>query len=342
MFVSIHRSEWIEVRHKRATMTPVSQFRFSDIENDAIVYRPRNASHKSSTDNITYTLRADNAQPASASLSIDISAAEATTPAVSLLSTVPPVKGAPTQDGYDHPTPKPIPDKTVTKGEMPELSNAHLIVIIIVCVVTGLSIFFFIAVKCYKARHKHLDDEEEEDGYSTSSQGSSKGGVPYDDSDSEVYTSSNDHLDPHRDEHMRMHGNEPQYPYSKSIPTINVTSGTPDTSREHMRPRGHGSRSSLPGTEQHPRHYGEDYSTLGSKLSTSTETSKTVPTCKVTPLGDAGGPQSSGSSTGPPPGSRGPDSGDERAGFNWEQVDPELLDHCRRTNPVLHKNKYWV
>jgi len=28
--------------------------------------------------------------------------------------------------------------------------------------------------------------------------------------------------------------------------------------------------------------------------------------------------------------------------FDWERVDPELLQHCRKTNPVLHKNQYWV
>ena len=28
--------------------------------------------------------------------------------------------------------------------------------------------------------------------------------------------------------------------------------------------------------------------------------------------------------------------------FDWESVDPELLEHCRKTNPVLHKNQYWV
>jgi len=28
--------------------------------------------------------------------------------------------------------------------------------------------------------------------------------------------------------------------------------------------------------------------------------------------------------------------------FDWQHVDPELLQHCRKTNPVLHKNQYWV
>jgi hypothetical protein len=32
----------------------------------------------------------------------------------------------------------------------------------------------------------------------------------------------------------------------------------------------------------------------------------------------------------------------EQVTFDWEHVDPELLQHCRKTNPVLHKNQYWV
>lgn len=32
----------------------------------------------------------------------------------------------------------------------------------------------------------------------------------------------------------------------------------------------------------------------------------------------------------------------ERSAFDWENIDPELLEHCRKTTPVLHKNQYWV
>lgn len=32
----------------------------------------------------------------------------------------------------------------------------------------------------------------------------------------------------------------------------------------------------------------------------------------------------------------------EQVIFDWENVDPELLQHCRKTNPILHKNQYWV
>ena len=325
-------------RSKRATMVPVSRFRHSDVVDNAIIYRPRNQTHQAASDNFTYMLRADNSQPAMASLVIDTHSAVTISPVVASHGPSRSPDSANTPE-YDHPTPPPIvANKGPTDTKMPELSQAHLIVIIIVCVVTGLSIFFFIAVKCYKSKHKHIDDENEEDGYSTNSQDSSQGAVPYGGSDSDVYTSSSNHLDPQRDDHIKVNGNDHHYVHSRSIPTINVTSGTPDAARDPVHPRSRGSRSSLPGSDPNirHRHYGEDSSTLGSKLSSSTETSKTVPMCKVTPLGD-----STGASTGPPS-THGMDSGDEKTEFNWDQVDPELLDHCRRTNPVLHKNKYWV
>jgi len=28
--------------------------------------------------------------------------------------------------------------------------------------------------------------------------------------------------------------------------------------------------------------------------------------------------------------------------FDWDSVDPQLLDLCRKTSPVLDKNQYWV
>lgn len=28
--------------------------------------------------------------------------------------------------------------------------------------------------------------------------------------------------------------------------------------------------------------------------------------------------------------------------FDWKKIDPELLQHCRKTTPVLHTNQYWV
>ena len=78
-----------------------------------------------------------------------------------------------------------------------------------------------------------------------------------------------------------------------------------------------------------------------------TEVSKAVPTCKVTPLFDSDNYGSLGRRTS---GSGTLKRGDSNAGtlkrdqvtYDWDSVDPELLQHCRTTNPVLHENKYWV
>ena len=69
------------------------------------------------------------------------------------------------------------------------------------------------------------------------------------------------------------------------------------------------------------------------QLQTEAEVSRTVPTCKVTPLFDGDGVEVHS-----PSGTLKRD----QVTFDWENVDPELLQHCRTTNPVLHENKYWV
>ena len=71
-----------------------------------------------------------------------------------------------------------------------------------------------------------------------------------------------------------------------------------------------------------------------------TEVSHTVPTCKVTQLLDEHKPDDGNVVTQP---SIPVDSikSDQVSG-DWRHADPELLQHCRTTNPVLHNNKYWV
>ena len=69
------------------------------------------------------------------------------------------------------------------------------------------------------------------------------------------------------------------------------------------------------------------------------EVSRTVPSLKVTPMTNSIDSQEdqSRSST-----LRSGGSGVDQVTFGWESIDPELLEHCRTTNPILHKNKYWV
>lgn len=208
-------------RFRRAT-EQLDEFTHSDILDGHVTYSLRNLSKHASADNFTYLLRAKDAQPASASLQISI------TPRKQI--PVSPVTKAPSQNGKavtskpkDHPTPKAIPaDKGIKEAKMPPLSTTHLLVIIIVCGVTGMSIICFIGIKCYKSRHKNMYDEDDEDGYSTTS---SHQAVQYP-SSSEAYGSSSEHMDTSIGEHMK------DQIYSRSIPTINVTTGTPDTKGE--------------------------------------------------------------------------------------------------------------
>lgn len=70
------------------------------------------------------------------------------------------------------------------------------------------------------------------------------------------------------------------------------------------------------------------------------EVSSTVPSCKVTPLLRKENPS--------PPDAQSPDgsiksgAGADFFNFDWTLLDPELLQHCRTTNPVLRDNQYWV
>ena len=69
-----------------------------------------------------------------------------------------------------------------------------------------------------------------------------------------------------------------------------------------------------------------------------TEISSTVPNCKVTPLIDNDDIDDDETSTDENRLSR--DSMSDM--FDWITSDPELLQHCRSSPPVLRKNQYWV
>lgn len=68
-----------------------------------------------------------------------------------------------------------------------------------------------------------------------------------------------------------------------------------------------------------------------------TEVSPTVPECKVTPLGPSDAEESA--SMVPSGTYKSTTSLDL---YNWNLSDPEFLQHCRTTTPVLRENQYWV
>lgn len=67
------------------------------------------------------------------------------------------------------------------------------------------------------------------------------------------------------------------------------------------------------------------------------EVSSTVPSCKVIPL-----IENEDHGTKSPIGSEKSSISADLFNFDWTLLDPELLQHCRTTNPVLRKNQYWV
>ena len=73
-----------------------------------------------------------------------------------------------------------------------------------------------------------------------------------------------------------------------------------------------------------------------------TEVSSTVPNCKVTPLidNDELDDEDDDDETSPDENRLSRDSMSDM--FDWITSDPELLQHCRSSPPVLRKNQYWV
>jgi len=70
----------------------------------------------------------------------------------------------------------------------------------------------------------------------------------------------------------------------------------------------------------------------------------TRPGVSVTPLaGDDDGGYVTGSRPPRQPDDTGPHSAPaQQVVYDWDKVDPQLLDLCRKTSPVLDKNQYWV
>ncbi|XP_041366688.1 chondroitin sulfate proteoglycan 4-like [Gigantopelta aegis] len=71
------------------------------------------------------------------------------------------------------------------------------------------------------------------------------------------------------------------------------------------------------------------------------EVSKVVPSCKVTPLVEISEAPSEMTSIQAPESAKSNTSADV-FDFDWNEMDPDLLQHCRTTTPVLRKNQYWV
>ena len=217
------------------------------------------------------------------------------------------------------------------EGKKGTLGHDHLMVVFLVCGITALVVVVFIAIKCVKKRRRQKQQQlaqMKEDSRTPLSDppppyhmgGRDANGMQrtnsYDSEEEEESGSGSDHSSGSpvhiaaSDENMYRH---PQVLYS-------AYTGRPTVS--------------APGTPGMTRSLGRSRSPQKSPTSSRTEISRAVPTCKVTPLHD--GEEETEVKT--PYGSLKRD----QVTFDWDNVDPELLQHCRTTNPVLHKSKYWV
>lgn len=340
-----------------------SSFTHDDIVRRRIIYRPNpsNASHDR-TDSFTYRLTADNSQPATNTFYIRVRGVPP--PGSTYMPIVNGVTSKPVNSGQPastepHKTPPPIDPNKTDPTTTPAYSMDRLIVIILVSGITVLVVMGLIIMRCFKMRRKRREklEKAKEDSRTPLAQ-------------------PNVHIEPQK-MNMAPYHDDPdvgRMREASSVPVINVTPDTPQMYEHHRspppRPRSR-SRSKSPSASRSnhsltrpssapkarsrsrsPPTYrrqgpipvatptvptGQRSNTLPSagagQMQTEAEVSRTVPTCKVTPLFDGEGVEvrtPGGTLT------------REQVSFDWENVDPELLQHCRTTNPVLHENKYWV
>ena len=353
-----------------------TDFTHDDVVNKKVLYRAlkSNATHDR-TDSFTYTLTAENSQPATNTYYIRV---KAIVPKASTASVDPekPDKssGHGSEDGSDTtevmPTPPPIdpsrtePTATGTEG----YSMDRLIVIVLVSGISVVVVVVLILTRCFKRNRKRKEklEKAKEDSRTPLAQ-------------------PNVHIEPQKHHNMGGRHDDMESEDMRDggggggggVPVINITPDTPqlfdhrrsppprDRSRSrspstarssHSLPRPRStsmdrSRSGSPPPHRRqgpipvatpvvpstpPRStkmaHGAQYQGLSESDLARAEVSRTVPTCKVTPLFDGEG------ETHTPGGTLKRD----QVTFDWENVDPELLQHCRKTNPVLHENKYWV
>ena len=321
----------------------VLNFTHLDVLSDVIAYRAKGGmTYEDRTDSFLYRVFADDVQPAADMFYLTVAASHRTT--------TPKVTMAPTTDGAAVLPEQPVTEVTAKSAG----TEKKLLIVIVVVVVTCVILLLFIVYQCHKRRRinqlkrrqRILEAQERK-----------------------ALRVSHDHDDPHQNnifvDPYRRHHAPPTRPESVSsrggyrhqpVPVI-ITSDTEDADRSRSNSVGSG-RNSLPAHIQHEhahrRHNQHssldqsDYGTgsphnspdldrhLGSRSldSPASEVARAVPTCKVTPLCDSDDSLHVTSSSKTLPSATN--------SVDWKTVDPELLQHYRKSNPVLHKTKHWV
>ncbi|KAK2152839.1 hypothetical protein LSH36_316g03037, partial [Paralvinella palmiformis] len=317
------------------------RFTHEDIKDGVVQYEPEDSTIQApETDGFSFILKAKAAQPAHGSFQVTVlpSAKAATS------SSRPSGQGAATAPSGGDPAKS---EEGATDGKDAEAKKAkkaksdHIMIVYIVSAVTVAAIALIIIVKCVKHNKKKKLKRLEamkEDSKTPLSQPTIQ-------------------ADP-----VVGYGKSPAG-YEPAVARIPIISVTSESDAGSLASRSSTLSKTLPKYVQeygsiprHPnmRHYGGDPGSVivtgkppppprsksppdGAAEPLYPDGSRTVPTCKVTPLADGEECEDVA-----PSGGAGASSEKPEVGFQWENVDPELLQHCRTTNPVLHENKYWV
>ena len=324
----------------------VLNFTHDDVANDVIGFRARSAvTHHDKTDSFSYRLHADGVQPAGGMFYVTVAASHKTTTTTTSLAPSTPKAASPPE----------VPTTEIAAKSAG--TEQKMLIIIIVVVITCLFLLLFIIYQCCKRRR---DNARKRRQRMIDAQERKSLRMTHDHDDPQ--RTNNVYIDPYRrrapithQESVSSHSGYHHHP----VPVI-ITSDTEDADRSRSNSIGSGRNSLARAQHSHapPRHVQHssldqsDYGTgsphnspdldrnLGSRSldSPASDATRAVPTCKVTPLCDSDESLhvTSSSKTLPQRGSATPNSAD------WKTVDPEMMQHYRKSNPVLHKTKHWV
>ena len=280
-------------------------FTQGDLEKGAVRYQAHpTTSYSVVNDSFTFVLTAKNVQPARGVfyITVELQPPQTRTVPVQRVTILPITE---TDSSVDTAS-KPVGELQPSMKTMPggKKGNTHLTVIVVIIAVVIVIIIIIIVVRCIKKKRKSRD-------YAMRMNNSEK-----------QLPQPNVHIEPKRYHDRRGMDDCDRMDFSGThIPVVSVSSDQLQqiTTSVGLRVR------SAPTSPETKR----------------VDLSKSVPMCKVTPLLDEEDDntdlKTSNAGTW-----KSNESGAEQQSFDWDSLDPELLQHCRTTNPVLHKDKYWV
>ena len=323
----------------------VKSFTHQDIVEGLIKYVPnKDGPSREQRDSFTYLLTADNVQPAKGVYYINVKPSKNKPVDVddNKKTIAPPTfTPAKTTEGYTPPT---IGPKQEINDTGSRVSSDHLIIIILVSGVTVVAIIILILTKCLRRRRRQKQKQQQLQAAKEDSR------TPL--AQPHMQIEPNRQLHPHEEvsegdedsERSAMLNGGPRIPKinittdsmsgsARSLPRSRSRSRSPSPTRVGPRPQqGRESAGDVHRDPGLPPKFIKQQQQPSPQASIEDYSDRTVPLCKVTPLSDDEDAENK-----TPGGTL-----KRQVKFDWESIDPELLQHCRTTNPVLHENKYWV